>query len=85
MYTKKKKKNKEKKDIRKILLRILVILLAIDVIFIPLFILAEVKPMVGMSVFIFFPLVLAIFTVLLSKSCYDSYEKKKAYIEEKMK
>ena len=78
------KKNKTKKDINKILLKVLTILLIVDVVFIPLFIYAEVKPMVGMCVFIFFPLVLAIFTVLLSRSCVSSYESKKKTIEEKM-
>lgn len=81
---KKVKKNKSKKDIRKPLLKILVILLVIDIIFIPLFILAEVKPMVGMSVFIFFPLFMAIMVLLLSKSCFKSYESKKKMIEEKL-
>jgi len=79
------KKKKTKKDIRKIMLKVLLVLLAIDVIFIPLFIYAEVKPMVGMSVFIFFPLVLAICVVLLSRSCVISYEQKKKLVEEKMK
>ena len=78
------KKKKKKKDISKILLKIITILLIVDVIFIPLFILAEIKPMVGMCVFIFFPLVLALFTVLLSKSCVSSYDHKKKSIEEKM-
>ena len=82
---KKEKRNKERKDIRKPLLKILTILLIIDIIFIPLFIYAEVKPLVGMCMFIFFPLVMAIFVVLLSRSCYKSYEHKKAMIEEKMR
>lgn len=81
---KKVKKNKVKKDIRKPLLKILTILLIVDIIFIPLFILAEVKPMVAMTVFIFFPLVMAIFVALLSRSCYNSYENKKKIVEEKL-
>ena len=80
----KNKKKKVKKDFRKPLLKILVILLILDIIFIPLFIFAEVKPLVGMSVFIFFPLVMALFVVLLSKSCFKSYENKKKMIEEKL-
>ena len=78
------KKKKVKKDISKILLNVLTILLIVDIIFIPLFIYAEIKPMVGMTIFIFFPLVLAIFTVLLSRSSYKSYENKKKLIEEKL-
>ena len=78
------KNNKPKKNISKILLKVLTILLIIDVVFIPLFIFAEIKPMVGMCIFIFFPLVLAIFTVLLSRSCVKSYEHKKEMIEEKL-
>ena len=78
------KNNKPKKDISKILLKALTVLLIVDVVFIPLFIYAEIKPMVGMCVFIFFPLVLAIFTVLLSRSCFKSYEHKKEMIEEKL-
>ena len=78
------KKNKVKKDFRKPLLKVLVVLLVIDIIFIPLFIYAQVKPLVGMCVFIFFPLALAALTVFLSKSCYDSYEGKKKMIEEKL-
>jgi len=82
---KEKRKNKKvKKDIRKPLLKVLVILLIVDIIFIPLFIYAEVKPLVGMCVFIFFPLVLAALTVFLSRSCYNSYESKKKMIEEKL-
>ena len=81
---KKIKKVKEKKDIRKPLLKILTILLIVDIIFIPLFIFAEVKPIVGMCVFIFFPLVMAIFVVLLSRNCFHSYENKKKVIEEKL-
>ena len=81
---KKVKKNKVKKDIRKPLLKVLVILLILDILFIPLFILAEVKPLVGISVFILFPLVMAIFVVLLSRSCFKSYESKKKTIEEKL-
>ena len=82
---KKVKKNKVKKDIRKPLLKVLVILLILDILFIPLLMLAEVKPLVGISVFILFPLVMAIFVVLLSRSCFKSYENKKKMVEEKMK
>ena len=46
--------------------------------------LAEVKPLVGISVFILFPLVMAIFVVILSRSCFKSYESKKKTIEEKL-
>lgn len=81
---KKVKKNKPKKDLRKVLLKALIILLVIDIIFIPLFIFAEIKPLVGMTIFIFFPLVMAIFILLLSRSCLKSYENKKKIIEEKL-
>ncbi len=81
---KKIKKTKERKDISKPLLKILTILLIVDIIFIPLFIYAEVKPLVGMCVFIFFPLVMVVFVVILSRSCLKSYENKKKMIEDKL-
>ena len=81
---KKIKKVKAKKDIRKPLLKVLTILLIVDIIFIPLFIFAEVRPMVGISVFILFPLIMAILVVILSRSSYKSYENKKKMIEEKL-
>jgi hypothetical protein len=74
-----------KKDFKVIMLKILVGLLIADIIFIPLCIYAEIKPMVGLSIFVLFPLVLAIIVVLLSRSCVKSYNGKKKAIEEKLK
>ena len=75
---------KVKKDFKVILLKILFTLLVCDVIFIPLCIYAEIRPMVGISVFILFPLLLAILVILLSRSCVVSYNRKKKVIEEKL-
>ena len=80
----KNKRNKVKRNYSKILLKILLILLAVDVVFIPLCIFAEVRSMVGIEVFLLFPLGLAIMIVLLSKNCFNSYERKKKLIEEKL-
>ena len=75
---------KKKKDFKIIMLKVLMVLFIADVIFIPLSIYAEIKPMVGICLFILFPLALAILVVLLSKSCVKSYNRKKKMIEEKL-
>ena len=76
---------KKKKDFKIIMLKVLMVLFIADVIFIPLSIFAEIRPLVGISVFILIPLLLAILVVLLSKNCVKSYNLKKKAIEEKLK
>lgn len=78
-------KKKEKKELSKILLMILVGLLILDVILIPLYILAEVKGKMGIILFIVFPLILLGIVVYLSRNCLKSYNTKKKIVEEKLK
>ena len=80
-----KKLKKVKKDYTKIFLITLYVLLGIDVVMIPLYILAEVKPFVGIFMFIIIPLTFACLVVLLAKNCTDSYNRKKRIVEEKLK
>ena len=78
-------KKKGKKDLSTILLMVLVGLLVADVIFIPLYILAEVKGKIGIILFILFPLTLLALVVFLSRNCLKSYNTKKKVIEEKLR
>lgn len=80
-----KKLKKVKKDYTKVLLIALYVLLGIDIVMIPLYILAEVKPFVGIFMFILIPLTFACLVALLSKNCVDSYNRKKKIVEEKLK
>ena len=78
-------KKKGKKDLSTILLMVLVGLLVADVIFIPLYILAEVKGKMGVILFILLPLTLLALIVYLSRNCLKSYNTKKKVIEEKLR
>lgn len=78
-------KKKEKKDLSKILLIVLTVLLVVNVIFIPLYILAEVRGKMGIIMFIVFPLLLLAGVVFLSRNCLKSYYTKKKVIEEKLR
>ena len=78
-------KKKEKKDLSTILLMVLVGLLVADIIFIPLYILAEVKGKMGVILFILLPLTLLALIVYLSRNCLKSYNTKKKVIEEKLR
>ena len=78
-------KKKEKKDLSTILLMVLFGLLVADVIFIPLYILAEVKGKMGVILFILLPLTLLALIVYLSRNCLKSYNTKKKVIEEKLR
>ena len=77
-------KKQGKKDLSTILLMVLVGLLVADVIFIPLYILAEVKGKMGIILFILFPLTLLALVVFLSRNCLKSYNAKKKIIQEKL-
>ena len=78
-------KKQGKKDLSTILLMVLVGLLVADVIFIPLYILAEVKGKIGIILFILLPLTLLALIVYLSRNCLKSYNTKKKVIEEKLR
>ncbi len=78
-------KKQGKKDLSTILLMVLVGLLVADVIFIPLYILAEVKGKMGVILFILLPLTLLALIVYLSRNCLKSYNAKKKVIEEKLR
>ncbi len=77
-------KKQGKKDLSTILLMVLVGLLVADVIFIPLYILAEVKGKMGVILFILLPLTLLALIVYLSRNCLKSYNAKKKVIQEKL-
>lgn len=77
-------KKKEKKDIRKKLIIALIVLLVLDVLFIPLLYIAEIKKTLPIMVFIAIPLVLGIIVFLLSRACFNSYESKKEKILERI-
>lgn len=77
-------KEKKKKDVNKILLIVLFVLLGLEVLFIPLLVLAEVKKILPIIAFLVIPTLLAIGIVFLSRNCFNSYEKKKEKIKEKI-
>lgn len=81
---KKVKKEKDSKKINKILLITLLAFLILDVILIPFLILAEVKRLIPIIFFIVLPVISLGVILLLSRSCGNSYEKKKAIIMEKI-
>ena len=64
---------------------VLVGILVLDVILIPLYILAEVKGKMGIILFILFPLTLLALVVFLSRNCLKSYNAKKKVVEEKLR
>lgn len=78
------KKIKDSKKTTKVLLIMLVVFLILDVILIPFLILAEVKRILPIVFFIVLPTITLGIILLLSRSCGNSYEKKKAIIMEKI-
>ena len=78
------KKVKDDKKINKILLMALLVFLILDVILIPFLILAEVKRILPIIFFIVLPTISLGVILLLSRSCVNSYDKKKAIIMEKI-
>lgn len=77
-------KEKKKKDVNKILLVVLFVLLGLEVLFIPLLVLAEVKKILPIIAFLVIPTLLAIGIVFLSRNCFNSYENKKEKIKGKL-
>ena len=75
---------KEKKDVNEILLKVLFVLLILEVICIPLLVIAEVKRILPIIFFLIIPTLFALGIVYLSKSCMNSYENKKKKIIEKL-
>ena len=83
----KKVKNRKKMDskkITKILLITLLVFLVLDIILIPFLILAEVKRTLPIVFFIVLPTITLAIILLLSRSCSNSYEKKKEKIIQKI-
>ena len=73
-----------KKNINEILLKVLTVLLILEIVSIPLLIIAEVKRLIPIIFFIIIPTLLALGIFFLSKNCLESYERKKKKIEEKI-
>ena len=78
------KKIKDSKQTTKVLLIMLVVFLILDIILIPFLVLAEVKRILPIVFFIVLPTITIGIILLLSRSCGNSYEKKKAIIMEKI-
>lgn len=68
---------KEKKDWNKILLVILLVLLALEVVLIPLLVYSEVKRLLPIVAFLIIPTLFGIVILLLSRNCTIEYAKKK--------
>ena len=68
---------KEKKDWNKILLVILLVLLALEVVLIPLLVYSEVKRLLQIVAFLIIPTLFGIVILLLSRNCTIEYAKKK--------
>ena len=69
---------------KNVVLRVLLILLILEICFIPILVLAEVKRVLPIIAFIILPTIGAIVVYLLGKNCINTYEKKKKKIEERL-
>ena len=78
------KKEKKKKSLNEKFLIVLYVLLGLEVLFLPLLYVAEVKKALPIVMFMLIPTLLAIGIVFLSRNCFNSYEKKKNKIKEKL-
>lgn len=78
-----KSKNK-KKDWNKILLILMLILLALEIVLIPLLVYAEVKKILPIIAFLVIPTVFGIIILYLSRNCTVDYEKKRARLSKKI-
>ena len=78
------KEDKKKKSLNEKFLIVLYVLLGLEVLFIPLLYVAEVKKALPIVMFMIIPTLLAIGIVFLSRNCFNSYEKKKNKIKEKL-
>lgn len=79
-----KSKNKKKKDWNKNLFISMLILLALEVILIPLLVYAEVKKILPIIAFLVIPTVFGIIILYLSRTCTVDYEKKRARLSQKI-
>ena len=77
-------KEKKKKSLSEKFIIVLYVLLGLEIVSIPLLVIAEVKKILPIIAFLVVPTLLAIGIVLLSRNCFNSYEKKKEKIEEKL-
>lgn len=84
MKKEKKVVEKKKKDWNKIWLIILLVLLALEVVLIPLLIYAEVKRALPIVAFLAIPTLFGIVILLLSRNCAVDFEKKKNRLAKKM-
>ncbi len=78
------KEDKKKKSLNEKFLIVLYVLLGLEVLFLPLLYVAEVKKALPIVMFMIIPTLLAIGIVFLSRNCFNSYEKKKNKIKEKL-
>lgn len=79
-----KKKEKKNKDWNKILLILMLVLLALEIVLIPLLIYAEVKKILPIIAFLVIPTVFGIIVLYLSRNCTIDYEKKKTRLSKKI-
>ena len=90
MENKKVKKEKKEKVIKdrsallKKFLIVLFVLLIIEVVLIPLLYLAEVKKALPIVFFVLIPTAFGVLILLLSRSCFVDYNKKKSKVIEKL-
>lgn len=75
---------KKKKDWNKIWLICLLVLLALEVVLIPLLIYAEVKRVLPIIAFLIVPTLFGIVILLLSRNCTVDFEKKKNRLSKKI-
>lgn len=78
------KKNKNKKDWNKIWLIVLLVLLALEIVLIPLLVYAEVKRALPIVAFLVIPTLFGIVILLLSRNCTVDYQKKRERLAKKM-
>ncbi len=76
-------KNKEKKDISKNILIVLIVLVALEVCMIPCFIYAGMNQIFPIVMFLIFPTLFAIFVLLLSRNTLIESKKKRKILEER--
>ena len=77
-------KEKKKKTASEKLIIVLFVLLGLELVFIPLLVLAEIRRIIPVVAFLIIPTLLALGIVFLSRNCFNSYERKKEKIKEKL-
>lgn len=84
MKKEKKVVEKKKKDWNKICLISMLVLLALEVVLIPLLVYAEVRRLLPVIAFLIIPTLFGIVILLLSRNCAVDYENKKNRLAKKM-